>query len=154
MTDLDHFDRFLPAELIIVTEKYLIGDVKYLSDMYGQHTIVTLDGELPMPKEVLDTAKRHFGNTDNIRKSRVTVKDGNVIFCGKKMFLTATERRILYLFLLSDKRYSDEMVTAFCLDNGKSAVPHIYNINRKARMLTGLDIIECKRYEGYHLKMI
>ncbi|MDD6094483.1 MAG: hypothetical protein PUC29_01935 [Clostridia bacterium] len=153
VSDTEHFDKYLPCELIIVTEKYLMKDVEYLASMYGRHKIFYLREYAPMTEEITALVYEYFHGFTNLRKSRVTVSDGSIVFCGKTVLLTKTERRILNMFLFSDKRYTAESIAAYCLNKAspETAISHIHKINRKASVLTGINLIECKRYEGYKL---
>ncbi len=153
VTDSRHFDRFLPCELIIVTEKYLLDDVTYVASMYGKCDTVCIDEYLPMTDEVMKAITARFGSFFEHSRERVTVSDGNVFYRGRRLYLTPTEMRILNLFLYSDKTYSPEAVAAFCLADVKrcSASTHINRINSKARCAVGLPIIVNKRYKGYTL---
>ena len=158
VTDSNHFGSFLPAELIIITENYLLDDVKYVGEMYGKLTYCICDENKPLICSAEEIAISHFNGFGDYKRSKITVKDGKTFFCGRKIKLTKTEQRILNMFLYSDKTYTAEAVAAFCLGSTNAsactAISHISKLNAKSKRLTGFALIKGKRYEGYTLNMI
>ncbi|MBP9988131.1 MAG: hypothetical protein KBT46_01395 [Ruminococcus sp.] len=123
--------------------------------MYGNFPIIFAEENLPIDKGTLKAAKEYFRTGENIGRLRCTVNDREVIYFRRSLKYTKTRLRIIKMFVLSDKYYSAEMVAAYCLKEGKTqkntAVSHIHKINELSRKMTGIDLIVCKRYEGYTL---
>lgn len=157
LSDSEHFDRYLPCELIIVTEKYLIPDVRYLAQMYGNHHIISIENESgDLPIEVWKAAASYFGDISYYKKGCTALKDGDIVFCAKKLSLTDTELRIAKMLLLSEKSYTSEQISSFALKDPSPSkvVSHVHRINEKAKLKTGFKLILSKRYCGYFLNRI
>lgn len=153
LTDLDHADEYMPCALIIVTEKYLYEDMKYISDLNGKTPVVVWD-----ESNIVEFAKKAYyeiyGRTIfDFNKNRVYYDGDNVRFCSKRMWLTPTEKKIVCFLMYCDGWHYKEQIAAFCVRKGKkgvNSVPvHICNINQQSRRMTNTNLIYFKRYQGY-----
>ena len=156
VANTDRIDAYLPAALIIVTEKYIYKDVKYLSDMHEFSPIVVFDevGDFTeYVRSVYDTHCR--GAFEGERSKRVIFDNGDYYFCSRKLYMTKTEKRILRALLSRDEWISAEHLSYYCLKRGrydqKSIAVHVCNLNKKVRSVTGHDLILHRRYEGYRI---
>ena len=153
MTDLDHADEFMPCALIIVTEKYLYEDMKYISDLNGKTPVVVWD-ETDMAEFAKKTYFELYGREIfKFNKNRVFHDGKNVRFCSRRMHFTPTEKKIICFLMYCDGWHSKEQIAAFCLKKGKKAVNsvpvHICNINQISRRHTNNNLIFFRKLEGY-----
>ena len=164
VADLSQYDEFLPAPFTVVTERYLLDEVAYLAGMHNQAPICLHEDVRDMYTYILNAFQEHFGDIFGTNKiSRVLTKNGDVLFCGKPLYLTKSEARILNMLKYAPTDpvtrekvyYSKEQLAAYCMTDGRSAAGavavHICNMNQKANKIAGFDIVECKRYLGYRL---
>ncbi len=157
ISDLDHADMYLPAALVIVTEKYLLEEVKYVTSFYSDVPVVLWDENIDMIEFALSHFKNIYGiEFENSKINHAVVNYREVTYCGRPIKLTRSERRILYFLMYNKGWYSSEVIAAYCLKGGrrdKGAVPvHICNLNSKAKRLTPVHIIDCRRFSGYRMK--
>ncbi len=156
IADLDHCAEYMPAALIIVTEKYLLDDVKYLSKMYDDTPVALWDGITDFCSFACKSYKDIYGlEVLNCSKGRLKLQNGKVFFGERRIFLTKTEFKILLYLFYTPGWHHKEHIAKYCLNNGKkdmAAVPvHICNINTKFERLAYTRIILFKRYVGYSM---
>lgn len=164
VADLSQYDEFLPAPFIVVTERYLLDEVAYLAGMHNQAPICLHEDVRDMYTYIVNAFLERFGDIFGTSKiARVLTKNGEVLFCGKPLYLTKSESRILNMLKYAPTDpvtgekvyYSREQLAAYCMTDGRSAAGavavHICNMNQKANKIAGFDIVECKRYLGYRL---
>lgn len=155
--DMDHAEFYLPVSLIIVTEEYLINDAKYIASFHGDVPVVLWDPNVDMTQFAIAKYKEIFGTEFEYSKiNHVVVTGREVSYCGRRLKLTRSERRILYFLMYNKGWYSSEVIAAYCLKGGagdKNAVKvHICNLNNKVRKVAPIHIIDCKRFSGYRMK--
>ncbi len=85
--------------------------------------------------------------------SCVRFSDRRVFFRGHELCLTKTEYRIVRLLFHAQGQYfSAEEIAAACFEGSGSTVStHASSINRKARYMTEMPLIETRRYHGYRI---
>ncbi len=154
ITDLNHCNDYMPAALIIVTEKYLMEDVQFLAKMYDDAPVVLWDESVDMCKFAFDTYERIYGDRIfDSSKGRLLLEKDEIYLGGRRMYFTKTETKIFYLLYYSPGWQDKEHIAKYCLENGEKdigAVPvHICNINNKAIRRANARIIKFKRFEGY-----
>lgn len=165
VTETSQCDEYLPAPFTVVTERYLLDEVSYIASMrHDQNPIYVHEGIRDLYDYVIRAFSEQHGDIfGTIKISRVLTRNGEVLFCGKPLYLTKSEQRILNMLkyapddpITKEKiYYSKEQLAAFCMTDGRSAAGavavHICNMNNKANKIAGFDIVECKRYLGYRL---
>lgn len=156
VTNTDKLDAFLPATVIIVTEKYLYEDVKYLSDMHEYSPIVVYNEKENFKEFVIAVYEEYCKNKYEAKDSRRVIFDeGRYYFCSKELFMTKTEKRIIRALLSKNGWMSAEHISYYCLKGGKedpkSVAVHICNLNNKVFGVTRHNIISCRRYSGYRI---
>lgn len=166
VADVSQYDEYLPAPFTVVTERYLLDEVAYVAGLHNHdHAPICLHEEVrDMYKYIIEALLEHFGDIFGTSKiARVLTKNGEVLFCGKPLYLTKSESRILNMlkYAPTDSAtgekvyYSKEQLAAYCMTDGRNAAGavavHICNMNNKANKIAGFDIVECKRYLGYRL---
>lgn len=164
VADEDQYDAYMPAAFTVVTEKYLLDDAVYMSEIYNRDPVYLYEDIKDLYNFIINTFSERYGDIFGTSKiSRVLTKNGEVLFCGKPLYLTPNEHRILTMlrYAPTDREtnekvyYSKEQLAAFCLEKGRSAAGavavHICNMNTKANKTVGADIVECRRYKGYRL---
>lgn len=165
ITETGQCDEYMPVPLTIVTEQYLLDEVSYIAGVHHSNSPIYVYENL---RGLYDFAVRAFSEQygdifGTTKISRVLTRSGEILFCGKPLYLTDSEQRILNMLKYAptdpDTKekpyYSREQIAAFCMTDGRSAAGavavHICNMNNKANRATGFDIVECKRYLGYRL---
>ena len=156
----DDIDRHLPAGAVVVTERYIAPDVRYMEEMHRPRTPVFIfDEDRPLysfVKEVYEEFCRK--KADGEGYSHVSVTDKGVIFCNCFIRTTKSELRIIRQLLSMPEWHTAEKITLYCMKNSRSdfghAAVHISNLNRKARKASGKNLIDCKRYLGYRISEI
>ncbi len=149
----ESMDRFLPCDVIIVTERYIFEDAKYIADIYNSSCVILYE-----EKDLFDYAL-NIHNEKCLLKyygRMIEYENGMFYFCSSTINFTKTEKRIIACLCCMPDWVSFEVLSAFCLKAAKnssdSIAVHVCNINSKARKVTGHEIIECRRYCGYRLK--
>ena len=164
VADATQYDEYLPATFTVVTEKYLFDDAVYMAGMHNHDPVYLYEDVKNLYNYIVNTFSEQYGDIFGTSKiSRVLIKNGDVLFCGKPLYLTPNEQRILTMLRYAPIDpttkekiyYTKEQLAAYCLEQGRSAAGavavHICNMNNKANKTAGVDIIECKRYKGYRL---
>lgn len=157
VSDTGHADMYMPVSLIIVTEAYLLEDVKYIASFHGNIPVVLWNEAVGMTDFALEKYREIYGVEFENSKINHTVAVGREItFCGRRINLTRSERRILYFLMYNKGWYSREVIAAYCLEGGasdKEAVKvHICNLNNKIKRIAPVHIIDCRRFSGYRMK--
>lgn len=156
VSDLEHCDYYMPAALIIVTERYLLEPVQYLAKMYNKSPVVLWDEKTDLYKFILDEYYKLYGvEIFNSFRNRIKTENELVYFSNKRMWFTETEQRIFnFLFYYPGYHLKDE-ISKYCLKDGikdLNAVPvHICNINNKAQRINERHMILSLRYKGYYI---
>ena len=165
MTETSQCDAYMPAALIVVTEQYLLDEVSYIAGVHRSNCPICVHEDLrDLYDYAIDAFSERYGDFFGTTKiSRVLTRGGETLFCGRILYLTDCEKRILNMLKYApidpdtNERiyYSKEQIAAFCMIDGLDAVGavtvHISHMNSKANKATGFDIVECKRYMGYRL---
>ena len=156
VSDTEHMDIYLPCDRIIVTERYILGDVKYLAAMYGKSEVTLYDESVSLGDFVLQIYNEHLRKRcEGEGHRRVELKGSSFTFFRKSVFLTGTEMRILRMLLYYRDWVSAERISLYCLRgskaDGASVAVHVCNINRKMKAATGFEMVEKKRYSGYKI---
>ncbi len=155
IADVNHCDLYMPCALVIVTERYLLEDVKYISMLNGKSPVFLWD-----ESDIIEFSAALYKELYDIdifssKQGRLVCKGNEILFCGKKLRLTKTEKRIIFFLNYSNGWHDREKLAAYCLKEGKKdkdAIPvHICNINAKAKRLTTNRLIKYKRYIGYSI---
>lgn len=156
ISDLDHCDLYMPAAIIIVTERYLLEPVKYFAKIYDDSPVFLWDEHTDFLKFAFDKYLEVYGiEIFNSFKSRITVGSENVYFANRRIWMTVTERRIFNYIFYFPGYHDKELIAKYCLKRGSKdmdSVPvHISNINAKAKRATYSKLISVKRYKGYFI---
>ena len=156
--DVDHCDEYMPIPLTIVTERYIMEDVDYISGFHGNPKAVLYDESVDFEDFVRNSFQSVYGDVYKKSKiSRVKTTGDQLLFCGRPIHLTPVEKRILNLLQYAPRWYDRKEIANYCLSKGKNAAPsvnvHVCNMNTKANNIAGENIIECRRYSGYRLNM-
>ena len=163
VASLEQAVALLPASLVVVTEAYLIEDVRDLSALYCAAPVLLHESTDSLYDFVLEAITAHLGSLSEHDVARVSTREGNTYFFRQRILLTRTERRILNMLKFAPidpatkapVYYPAEQLAAFCMPRGAQAVGsipvHIANINRKTICSVHLPIIENKRFHGYRI---
>lgn len=155
---VDSLDLLFPARLCIVTERYLLEDVKLMASFHQKKTCIKLIEETKNFADLVLSEYEKFYREDmeSALKARLTFHNRSLGYCGMYTSLTMSEMRIMNLLIASRDYCSWEMINGYCLkgkkNNQGSVAVHISNINAKIRKMFSEDIVECKRFQGYRLK--
>ena len=153
----------LPASIILVTEAYLLADVRYLSELYSPAPVLLHEDTDTLYDYITAELDARLGAFSYHDIGRVATREGKTYFYRQILRLTHTEQRILNMLKFApivseDEKpvyYTAEQLAAFCMTRGVQAVGsipvHIANINRKTICITGAPIIDNKRYCGYRI---
>ena len=153
--DSERMDRYFPCDIVIATERYIFNDVKYIADIYNSSTVVLYDEKEDLLSFVLriydDYKAKHYKKTFALE-----LREMQLYFYRMPLKLTETESLIVKMLLFADDWITRESLASYCLrsqvpDVGSISV-HISNINRKAKAVTGLSLIQYKRFSGYKLR--
>ncbi len=84
----------------------------------------------------------------------IRFSDRSVYFCGHYLPLTDSEYLILrLLYHCRGFWFSADEIAASCFENGTGAVTgHVCSINRKARLIKDMPLIETRRIYGYRFR--
>ncbi len=141
LSDMEHAPEYMPCAMIQVTEQYLYEDAVFLASMYGGIEVFVEEGFMPFALGIV--------SVPHIEPVATGVR-----FCSKRIYLTRTEKLIVHMLLMYDRgRVTPELAAAYCMSSPSvSGIrAHICNINAKAKRATGIELIDCRRYEGYCL---
>ncbi len=157
---VDSLDLLFPARLCIVTERYLLEDVKFMASFHSKKTCIKLIEET---KDFVNTVLREYEefykeDMERAKKARLSFHNKCLCYCGMFTTLTGSEMRIINLLIALRDYCSWEMIKAYCLKGSKtnqgSVAVHISNINAKVQRMFSEDLIECKRFIGYRLNRV
>lgn len=156
MTDLDHCDLYMPAAIIIVTERYLLEPVKYLAKMYDDSPVYLWDEETDFCEFAFNVYEECYGVKILEGKRRVIkIEEGRITCLNRRLRLTKTEQKIIYYLFYFEGYHLKEEIAKYCLQNGEkdmNSIPvHICNINNKSKRMTNHKIILMTRYKGYYI---
>lgn len=141
VSDLEHAVEYMPCALIQVTEQYLRNDAMFLASIYGDIHVRVAEDFIPAAIGIVSTL-------------HLQVTETGVRYCSKRLYLTKTEKLIVNMLLIYDKgRVTPKNAAAYCMvkPNISSIRVHVCNINSKAKRATGIELIDCRRFEGYKL---
>lgn len=156
VSDLDHCDYYMPAALIVVTERYLLEPVKYLAKMYDNSPVILWDEVTDFYEFVFNEYQKIYGfEIFTCFRNRVKAEGNLLYISNKRLRLTDTEHRIFNYLLYYPGYHLKDDIAKYCLKGGfndMNAVPvHICNINNKAQRLNDRHIISVLRYKGYYI---
>ena len=156
VTHSDGIDMFLPAGVVIVTEKYILEDVKYMAEMHTPSPVILYDEETDLFDFVYSAYCRYCKESSEGAEHLRIKYDGNgFIFCSKRIHTTKTEKRMLKMLLSVPSWFLPEQISAYCLKDSKAdkgiVSVHVCNLNKKTAAATGRAIIDCRRYSGYKI---
>ena len=155
--------ELLPVSLVAVTVAFLFEDVRYLSELYTSAPVLLYEDTDTLYAYLVEALADHCGTRAERKIGRVTIREREICFYGKRIPLTRSEQRILtmlgYAPMASDTGeavyYTSSQLAAFCMEKGRQAagsIPvHIANINRKTTRAAGVPMIDNKRYCGYRI---
>lgn len=154
LSDLEHADLYMPAALIIVTEKYLLKEAEYISAMYGNSPVVLWEDNCDFLSFAFDKYKEFTGCEITENLSYDLNLRGRTLYSGERCVkLSRTEKRILCYLIYNQGWNHKDIVAKYCMKNGIkdiSSLPvHISNLNNKIKRITGRKFISSKRYVGY-----
>lgn len=154
--DTDNADLYLPAGAVIVTEAYILSDVRYICGMNGNSPVLLCDDGNDIYKFTDDVFGEYCLKRCNGKDSvRAFFENDRLIFRSKEIYLTKTQKRIVRMLLFADDWQTGEKISAYTLKKGRSdeqsVAVHICNINRNTRAVTGAELIECRRFSGYRI---
>lgn len=151
----DRIDAYLPSGVIVVTERYLMSDVKYMSEMHRRSPILLYDEK----SSLLDFALAAYG--EYCMKNTgpgfpLSIGEDSISIRGVAIPMTKTQIRIIRMLLISSDWESGERLALYCLKkrrtpNIKSIAVHVCNINNKVKRVIGINLILKRRYSGYAL---
>lgn len=156
ISDLDHCDLYMPAAIIIVTEKYLLEPVSYFAKIYDNSPVFLWDEKT----DFFTFASEVYQETYGIKlldsyKNMISLKDDKIYFKDRRIRLTKTEQKILYFLFYYPGYHDKEHISKFCLKDGvkdMDAVPvHICNINSKSKRIIYSRMISMTRFKGYYI---
>jgi len=156
VSHLDYIDILFPATFCAVTERYLYEDTVFMSRMHSRTPVKVIEESPTFVEEVLEHYNVfHEAMVEKAKERYITFSERGLLYYGKYISLTKTEKRIINLLVDSKDYVIWEKVSGYCLKDPKvsqgTVAVHISNINKKTIAATGREIIECRRYEGYKL---
>ncbi len=154
VTNTDKIDMYLPAGVIIVTEAYLLPDVKYMADMHAPSPIVVYDEKTDFYEFVHDVYDKYCRDEcEGVNNLRCHFVNGELEYRRKSPRLTKTEKRIFKLLLYKKDWVSAEYLSLYCLKKSKPDPKcisvHVCNLNKSLQKTTGQSIVEHRRFCGY-----
>lgn len=144
----DKIDMLLPASCVVVTERYLLEDVKYMVEFHETSPVYLYDTEKSFGDFVLECVNAH------VKEAPPNMEfEDKLYYYGTPIPLTKTELLIARFLSEVPGWHTVENIAAYCLKNGKDGANnvsvHICNINQKCKRLTNVELIDCRRYSGY-----
>ena len=156
VTDTSRMDKYFPCDIIVVTERYILEDVKYMADIYKCPTVILYDEKEDLLSFVLriysEICEKQF-------KKGFILKfvNENLFFAGMPIRITDTQKMMVKMLSFADGWVTRESLALYCLRDSSSDTSavsvHISNINKKVKEVTGLKLIEFKRFSGYRINV-